>query len=321
MRRRGLLIAATALPLPALAQGGGYPNRPIRLIAGSAPGGSIDAAARIIGPPLADRLGQPVVVENRGGAGGTLAFEPVARAPADGHALVLSFMGALVINPLVQPELGVAPFRDLAPVSLVVDVLTVLVVPEARPWRSLAELIAAARARPGSLSWGHVGLGSSQWLAATQLSRVAALETTAVPYRGGAPASLDLIAGRLDYMFSTTPVALPHVRAGRLRPLAVPTSQRIPIFPEVPTVAEAGFPGFDVRSWYGILTTAGTPRPVIERLNGALAEVMALPEVGRPLLEMGMSPMTSTPEGFLAQAETVRATFGPMALEAAKTER
>ena len=316
MRRRTLLALGAALPLPAIAQA-----RPIRLIAGSAPGGSIDAVARVVAAPLGERLGASVVVENRGGAGGTLAFEPVARATPDGTTLVLSHMGALVINPLVQPELNLHPFRDLAAVSLVCDVLTVLVVPAQRPWRSLGDLIAAARARPGALSWGSVGIGSSQWLAATQLDRTAGLATTAVTYRGGAPAALDLLAGRLDYMFSTTPVALPHVREGKLRALAVPTPARVPVFPEVPTVAESGFPGFDVRSWYGVLATAGTPRPVIERLNAALVVVLALPEVTAPLLEMGMSPMTSSPEEFVAQADAVRARVGPMAIEAAKAER
>jgi tripartite-type tricarboxylate transporter receptor subunit TctC len=312
MRRRALLAA---LAVPALAQA---QARPIRLIAGSAPGGSIDAVARVIAGPLGERLGASVIVENRGGAGGMVAFEPAIRAAPDGTTLVLSHMGALVIGPLVQPELNIHPFRDLAPVSLVCDVLTVLVVPVQKPWRSLGELIAAARERPGSLSWGSVGIGSSQWLAAMQLDRAAGLTTTAVPYRGGAPAALDLLAGRLDYMFSTTPVALPHVKEAKLRALAVPTPHRIPILPAVPTVAESGFPGFDVRSWYGVLTTAGTPRPVIERLNAALLAVMALPEVGAPLMEMGMSPLTSTPEGFAAQADRVRETVGPMALAAAR---
>ena len=312
MRRRALL-ASLALPTVARAQA-----RPVRLIAGSAPGGSIDAVARVMAGPLGERLGATVIVENRGGAGGMVAFEPAMRAAPDGTTLVLSHMGALVIAPLVSPELGIAPFRDLAAVSLVCDVLTVLVVPAQKPWRSLGDLVAAARGTPGALSWGSVGIGSSQWLAAMQLDRAAGLQTTAVPYRGGAPAALDLLAGRLDYMFSTTPVALPHVKEGKLRALAVPTPARIPILPDVPTVAESGFPGFDVRSWYGVLTTAGTPRPVIERLNAALIAVMAMPEVGAPLLEMGMSPMTSSPEAFVTQADRVREAVGPMAIAAAK---
>lgn len=315
MFRRRALLAAALLPLPALAQG-----RTIRLIAGSAPGGSIDAVARVVAGPLGERLGATVIVENRGGAGGTIAFDPVMRAAPDGTTLVLSHMGALVISPLVQPELNLHPFRDMAAVSLVCDVLTVLVVAAQKPWRSLGELVADARARPGALAWGSVGIGSSQWLAATQLDRTAGLVTTAVPYRGGAPAALDLLAGRLDFSFVTSASVWPHVQAGRLRALAVPARARSRFLPEVPTVEEAaGLPGFEVRNWYGLLAPRGVPAPVLARIGDALRATLAESETVAALERQGLDPTPSSAEEFTAQILAERAKWAPIVRAAGVT--
>ncbi len=328
--RRAVLAAAPAVLLPAAARGGAgqpgaaglvWPTRPVRIYAGSAAGGSLDATARILANALAPRLGQSFVVENRGGAGGSLTFEPVMRAAPDGHALTLNNSGALVVNPLLQANPAVQPFEDLAPVALASEVLTVLVTPADRPWQRLEDLVAAARARPGELSWGHPGVGSSPWLAALLLDRMAELRTISVPYRGGGPAMLDLLAGRLDYMFATTPTALPHVQAGRLRALAVPTPQRLPFLASVPTVAELGYAGFELRGWFGILTTKGTPRPIIERLHGAINEALRDPASVAQLAEQGMSPLLAeSPDAFARYAAEERERWGPLARAAAARE-
>lgn len=316
MKRRALLAGPPALLLPAwriAAQPAAtlaWPTRPVRVHAGSAAGGSLDATARILANALGPLLGQPFLVENRGGANGTLAFEPVLRAAPDGHALVLNNSDSLVLGPLLQANSAVRPFEDLAPVALVSEVLTVLVIPADRPWRGLDALVAAARAGSGALSWGYPGVGSSPWLGAVLLDQAAGLRTVAVPYRGGGPAMLDLLAGRLDYMFATTATALPHVQAGRLRALAVPTPHRVPFLPNVPTVAELGYPGFEVRGWFGVLTTRGTPAPVIERLHAAINVAL--------LAEQGMSPLIAdSPDEFTRCAIAERERWGPIARGAA----
>lgn len=336
-RRRGLIgaglglagntTAAMAWPGRARAQAppgttadpaSAWPARPVRVHAGSAAGGSLDATARILANALGSLLGQPFLVENRGGANGTLAFEPVMRAAPDGHALVLNNSGSLVLGPLLQANSAVRPFEDLAPVALVSEVLTVLVTPADRPWRGLDALIEAARVRSGALSWGYPGVGSSPWLGAVLLDQAAGLRTVAVPYRGGGPAMLDLLAGWLDYMFATTPTALPHIQAGRLRALAVPTPQRLPFLPDVPTVAELGYPGFEVRGWFGVLTTRGTPAPVIERLHAAINVALRDPANVALLAEQGMSPLiAASPEEFTRYATVERERWGPIARAAA----
>ncbi len=317
-RRRTLLTAALgspALATPALAQAG-FPSRPIRLLVGSSNGGSQDITARLLASRLAPLLGQQVVVENRGGAGGALATEPVRLAPPDGHTLVFNNMGAFLVVPLLNG--GVQPWDEMVPVSLVADVLTVLVCPAERPWRSVADLIAAARRAPGALSWGHPGVGSSPWLAALLLDREAGIRTVEVPYRGGGPAMLDLLAGRLDYSFATTPTALPHVASGKFRALAVPTAARLPTLPGVPTMVESGFPGFELRSWFGVMAPPGTPAAVVAVLNRAINQAMAEPEVAVILGQQGEAPLYSTPDEFARIGNAERALWGPLALAAAR---
>ncbi len=331
MKRRTLLAAALACPAltqpsraqPGLAQPGlaqpTFPNRPVRLFVGSSNGGSQDITARLLASRLAPLLGQQVIVENRGGAGGALATEPVRQAAPDGHTLVFNNMGALLITPLLHG--GPQPWDDMVPVSLVADVLTVLVCPAERPWRSVADMVAAARATPGGLSWGHPGVGSSPWLAALLLDREAGIRTVEVPYRGGGPAMLDLLAGRLDYSFATTPTALPHVATGKFRALAVPTATRLPSLPQVPTMAEAGFPGFELRSWFGVMAPAGTPAPIVAALNRAIGQAMAEPEVVAILAQHGEAPLQSSPEEFLRIGHAERALWGPLAQAASRGQR
>ncbi len=315
MHRRTLL--ALSLAAPALAQPG-FPNRPLRLFVGSSTGGSQDITARLLANRLALHLGQQVVVENRGGAGGALATEPVRLAAPDGHTLAFNNMGAFLIVPLLNG--GPQPWAEMEPVSLVADVLTVLVCNASRPWQSPAELVAAARASPGALSWGHPGVATSGWLAALKLDKDAGIRTIEVPYRGGGPAMLDLLAGRLDFMFATTPTAFPHVAAGRLRALAVPTEHRLPALPQLPTMVQAGFPGFALRSWFGVMAPPKTPPEIVAVLNAAIAKAMAEPEVAGLLAEQGETALFSSPAEFRRIGTAEQALWGPLALAARRTQ-
>jgi tripartite-type tricarboxylate transporter receptor subunit TctC len=312
---RRLLLTAAALPLarPALAQDG-FPNRPVRIVVGFTPGGATDIAVRAFGPRMGEILGQPVVVENRPGAGGNIAMEAVARSPADGHALLLGTIGTLVINPFVM-RMPVDPLRDLMPVSIAVDLFNILVVPVDRPWRGVADLVAAAKAAPGRLSWGHSGIGASPHLSGLMLDRLAGIETIGVSYRGGAQVATDLLSGRLDYSFATAPSVMQYVETGRLRALAVPTAQRSRLLPQVPTVAEGGVTGFDVASWYAIVAPRGTPDPVVTRLSQAMAQALADPEVIATLNRNGLEPMATTPAQFAAAWAAERAKWEPILRE------
>ncbi len=311
--RRSILAAPVLLISRANAQPS-LPARPIRLMVGSASAGSLDFVGRILANGMADILGQPVVVENRGGAQGALAMEPVIRAVPDGHTLVINNMGALLVNPLVQNlPIEQQPLEILEPIALVADVLTVLVTSKDRPWRSLSDLLAAARANPGSLSWGHPGVGSSPWLAALLLSQMADIRTIGVPYRGGGPAMVDLLAGRLDFMFATTPTCFPHIQTGALRALGVPLLSRMPHLPDVPTLAEGGVSGFEVRSWFGMMTTKGTPGGVVESLNAAIKQVLAQPAAIAQLDSQGIAALHTSPEDFARIGRADRVKWGPIA--------
>ncbi|MBR0661581.1 Bug family tripartite tricarboxylate transporter substrate binding protein [Neoroseomonas oryzicola] len=312
---RRALIAAATLPLarPALAQDA-FPNRPLRMLVGFTPGGAVDISARSFTPKMGDALGQPVIVDNRPGAGSNIATEAAARSPADGHTMLLATLGALVVSPMVM-RLAFDPQRDLAPVSIAVDLFNILVVPADRPWRSTAELIAAAKAAPGRLSYGTSGIAGSPHLAGVLFDRMAGIETVPVHYRGGALIATDLLSGRIDFSFATAPSVLPHVQSGRLRALAVPTIQRSRLLPEVPTVAESGVPGFDVPGWYAVVVPRGTPEPAIARLNAAMRVALEDAEVTATLNRNGLEPMPTTPAQFAAAWEAERAKWEPIIRE------
>jgi tripartite-type tricarboxylate transporter receptor subunit TctC len=320
--RRLLTGAALSLAATATARADpAWPTRNIRMLVGSAAGGSQDLTARLVAPGISTRLGQNVVVENKGGGGGMLTFEPVARATADGYTICTGNMGSLIINTITEPNLPIKPMDDLAPVSLVADVMTVLVVPASRPWRSVADLVAAARARPSQLSWAHPGIGSSPWLGGLLLEKDAGIETIEVPYRGGAPALVDVMAGRIDFCFATTPTALPQIRDGTLRALAVPTPERLALLPDVPTMQQQGFRDFVVSGWFGIMTTKGTPPAVIEKLNRAINATTADPSVVAAFEREGMAPLHSTAEAFARRGAAERAKWAPIALAAIERSR
>jgi len=315
IRRRTILVAAAAAPLarPAFAQEG-FPNRPVRLVVGFTPGGATDISARAMMGKMSEVLGQPVVVENRPGAGSNLASEIVARSPADGHTILLATLGALVISPMIM-RLPIDPARDLVPVSIAVDLFNIMVTPADRPWRSAADVIAAAKAKPGELSWGHSGIGSAPQLAGLLFAKMAGIDTIGVSYRGGGLVVTDLVSGRLDYGFPTAPSVLPQVREGRVRALAVPTASRSRLLPDVPTVAESGLPGYDVPSWYAIVAPAGTPQPAIAKLNQAVTTALRDPGVTEVLNRNGLEPMPTTPEEMARAWAVEREKWGPLIRE------
>lgn len=308
MITRRTLGAATLATLasPALAQW--QPTRPIRVLVGFAPGGGTDITTRTIGAKLQTLLGQPIVVENRPGAGGNLASEATVNAPADGSVLMMGTIASLVMNPIMT-RLPFDVLTDLTTIGRSVEVTNVLVVPPDRPWRSLPDLIAAAKARPGQLSYGSSGVGGAGHLGGALLDSMAGIETIHVPYRGGGQLITDILSGKVDFSIATAATVLPHIEAGRLRALAVPFTRRSALLPNVPTVAEAAnLPGYEVANWYAMMGPRGLPRPIVDRVNAALNEAMRDPEVAANLAKHGLEPAPSTPEELTAtiRAETAK---------------
>jgi tripartite-type tricarboxylate transporter receptor subunit TctC len=299
VRRRTLLAALAASPQ---AQAQTWPSGPIRIVVPYAPGGPADLVARSIGSKLGEALGVPVAIESRDGAGGNIGTALVARAAPDGQTLLLGTNGPLVVNPSLMASIPFDPIADFAPITYLADVPLYLAVPAALPATSLAQLLAMAKAAPGSVSYASSGIGSGGHLAGALLGQMSGAPLTHVAYRGAAPATTDLVGGRVQMLFVGLPVVQQHVLAGRLRLLAVATPRRTGNAPEVPTVAEAaGLPGFSIASWYGLLAPAGTPRAIIERLHAEATRALAAHEV-RDLLytRNGLEPNGAGPDAFAA---------------------
>jgi tripartite-type tricarboxylate transporter receptor subunit TctC len=313
-RAIGLALPAFVAARSSRAQAS-FPDRPVRVVVGFTAGGATDGAMRAVAPRWGELLGQTVVVDNRGGAGGNIATEAVVRAPADGLTLLLGTIGPMVVNP-VAGSLTFDPMADLAPVAPLVFQLGVLVVPAAKPWRSLGELVAEAKRQPGVLNWGYSGIGTSGHLAALLMDKLAGIQTVGVAYRGGGPLMTDLVAGRLDYAFSTAPPAMPQIESGRLRALAVPATRRAAFLPDTPTVEEAGLPGFDVGNVYGILAPRGTPPAAIARLASTLREALGHAETVAALRRQGLEPAPGGPEDYAATLRTDQARFVPLVRDA-----
>lgn len=290
MNRRALLAAA-ALPIaaPALAQAA-WPDRPLRVIVPFAAGGPSDIVVRLLAPKLTATLGQPVVVENRAGAGGVTGVDVAAKAAPDGNTIALGSAGGLAISPRLDRGTPYDPLRDLAPLTLGVLVPEPLVVPAALPFRTVAELVAAAKAQPGRLNFGSAGSGSMPHLAGELFRAAAGIEITHVSYRGGAPLATALLQNEVQLGFADLPILLPHIRSGALRALAVGTEQRLPWIPDVPTMAEVGLPGVDANNWHGFVAPARVPEPILERWHAALAGALNDPEIRRALHEQGAIP-------------------------------
>jgi tripartite-type tricarboxylate transporter receptor subunit TctC len=282
---------------PVLAQT--WPGKPIRLIVAQAPGSATDVVARILAPALAEALGQPLLVDNRTGAGGVLGTELAAKAPADGYTLLLANISTHGVNPALHRKLPFDPVRDFTPVSMVSTTPNLLVVHPSLPVKSAGELVALARKKPGALLYATPGTGSSQHLATELFRSMAGFDSLHVPYKGTPPALAATISGEASWMMPTLTSALPHVKANRLRVLAVTSAQRLEDLPEVPALAEV-FPGFEVVSWYALVGPAGLPRAIVERLNQEVARASAVAEVRRALALNGMAVRTGTPEQLAA---------------------
>jgi len=294
-RRAFGLASLAALGLPALAA---FPDKPIRILVGFAAGGPADTCARLVARLLGESLGQQVVVENRPGAGGALATRAVKGAPPDGHTLLLCAF-ADVLNPIINPaEARYSLVDDFAPITRITGVGNVLVVHPSLPAKSVSELVAYARSRPGQLDYGSAGIGSASHLAGELFGGLAQVKVTHVPYKGTAQAQVDLQAGILAFMFDSLISALPNVQAGKVRALAVTTATRSPGAPTVPTMMEAGVPEYDLTSWFGLAAPKGTPAPVVERLAGAVRQVLKRGEADEALLLLGGEPDDMDSAGF-----------------------
>ena len=292
--RRALLLAPLATP--ALAQP--MFTRPIRIVIPVVAGGGVDAAVRTLTPRLAAELGQPVVLDNRPGGAGVLAADIVAHAPADGHTLLLGTVGVMAVNPTLFRKLSADPVKDFSPVSLLVNVTNLLAAPTDRPFKTVAELVAALKAAPGRLSYGSAGIGAAGHLAGALLDHISGTEAVHIPYRGGGQLITDLIGGKIDYAFATAATVLPHVESSRLRALAVPTEQRSRLVPSLPTMAEAGVPGYAINNWYGLAAPKATPGPVIAALNRACRLALEEPGNVEKLAHHALEPAPSSPEAF-----------------------
>lgn len=287
---------AAAHSIPATAQT--FPSRNITLVVPFTPGGSTDILARLLGQRLEAALKTPVVVESRPGAGGSVGVGSVARASADGYTLVMGHIGTLAVNPALYPKLTYDPMTSFEPISGIANVHNMLVVHPEVPAKTLQELVDYAKQNPGKLNYASGGIGSAAHIAMVALADRAGITMTHVPYRGTAPAVTDLLGGRVQLTFTGAPNLVQHVEAGTMRALAVSGSARLKAAPTVPTVAESGFPGFEASQWYGILAPAGTPQPVIDRLNSEIRTAMAAPEIGERLALEGAEVWTNTPAEF-----------------------
>ena len=275
-----------------------YPTKPIRFIVPFAPGGGTDVLARIVAPRMSERLGQQVLVENRTGAGGNIGTEYVAKSAPDGYTLLLAYIGPIAVGPSLDQKLGFDPVRDFRGVSLMATIPLIMVVHPSMPAKSVRDVVKLAKAKPGQLTYGSAGNGTAQQLAGELFKLLTGTQIVGVPYRGGAPASVAVLTGEVDLLFTGALGVFPHVKAGRLRPLAVTTPRRLSSVPDLPTVAEAGVKGFEVVSWNGILVPARTPDAVVKKLHAAITETLRLPDVEQRLRSQGLEIEAGTPAQF-----------------------
>lgn len=303
-RRAAFAIALTPLAGWAAA----FPARPLRLVVPFPPGGATDLMARGLAQHLGEQLGQQVVIDNRGGAGGSLGAELVARAPADGYTLLFATMGTQAINPALYPKLRYEPLKDFAPIALTHITPRVLMVGPSVQARSVAQLVAFAKSHPGQLTYGSAGNGSSSHLSGALFESLAGVQMVHVPYKGSAPLLTDLLAGRVDATFDSFTIYDEHIKSGRVHALAVTSATRMAALPQVPTVAEAGVPGYEVSNWLGLLAPAGTPGEVVGQLHAAVVRAMADQPMKRQMAALGVETLSSTPEEFatLIRSETVK---------------
>ena len=319
MNRRHLLQATPALlALPSLAWAQDkYPSKPITLVCPYSAGGNADQRSRQIGRFISTALGQPVLVDNKPGAGGNIGTEAVARAKPDGYTIGMGNFAPLAVNPTMFSKLNFDPAKDLMPICLIEKGPLVLMVPAKSPFRSVKDIIAAAKAGPGKLSFASGGLGGSHHLSGEMFKSLAGLSITHIPYKGGAPATTDLMGGQVDMMFEQMYAAAPSIRAGKLRALAITSKVRSPLFPDLPTMAEAGVPGFEVQNWQGLIAPAGTPAAIIRTLNEAVNKALADPTIKEQMLAQGNELGGGSPEVFAALIKSEADRWGKLVKSAA----
>jgi tripartite-type tricarboxylate transporter receptor subunit TctC len=301
-RRAALLLAVVAWlgHLPAHAQAGDYPVKPIRMVVTFPPGGSTDAVIRLIVPRLDQRLGQAVLVDNRPGAGGNIGLAVVAQAPADGYTLGIGAAGALAANVSLYAKMPFDPVKDLKPVAMLAAIPFVLIGHPSLAPKTQKELIAYAKANAGKLSIAHGGNGTAMHLSASLFNQMSGAALVAVPYKGSGPAALDVLAGQVSLAIVDLPSALQHIKAGKVIAYAVTSPQRLPMLPEVPTVAEAGLPGYDSTGWFGVVAPAGTPAPIVARLNAEINAALDDEAIKESIRKLGVEPAPGTSESFEA---------------------
>ncbi len=322
MHKRTLIRAGAALALaiaaPAFAQGKGYPEKPIRIIVPYPPGGFNDTLARIVGAKLQAAWGQSVGVDNKPGGATVIGLDAAAKAPADGYTLVI-LPFSFAVNPYIFARLPYDSHKDFTPITLAATTANLLVVPASSPFNSMKDLLAHAKAKPGSLSYASTGTGSSNHLSMEKFKQMAGVDITHVPYKGSAPAVTDLIGGQLQVMFDNISNVLPHVKSGKLKALAVTTPARSPLTPEVPTVTEAGVPGYDVAVWFGIAAPGGTPRPIVDKLNAEIVKILHMPDVKEKFAAQGVDAIGSTVEQFQAHLQAQRTMWAKVVKDAGVT--
>jgi tripartite-type tricarboxylate transporter receptor subunit TctC len=298
--------------LASAATGQDYPQKPIRLIIPFAPGGSNDIIGRLLAARLTETLGQQVIPDNRAGAGGSIGAELAAKSPPDGYTLVIGHIGTLSVNPTLYKKLAYNPVTDFAPISTIAKVANIMVVHPSVPAKSVQELIALAKRRPGTLTYGSGGTGGAGHLATEYFKLMAKVDITHVPYKGTGPALVDLIAGQTQLVFAGAPGIVGHMKANRLRALGVSTARRLAVFPDVPTIAEAGVPGYEATQWYGLLAPAGTPAPIVDKLNREIASWVQTKALQERLVADGSEPFTTKPDEFLAFIKSEIARWAPV---------
>ena len=287
-----VLIAQASIPREQ------YPVRPIRLLVPFAPGGGGDVVGRIVAQRLSEQLGKPLVIDNRGGAGGTLGVDMAAKAAPDGYTVLLGNVGPIALSPSLYAKLPYDPVRDFAPVTMIASFPNILVANTSLPFKSVQELVAYAKSRPGKLNFGSAGSGTSTHLAGELFKSVAGIDVVHVPYKGGAAALVDVIGGQVAYYFGTLPSSLPLAKAGKVRALGVTSLKRAPAAADLPTIAESGYPGFEMAAWYGLLVPTGTPREIVAKLNTATRAVLALSDVRDRFVQEGSEPIGNSPAEF-----------------------
>jgi tripartite-type tricarboxylate transporter receptor subunit TctC len=308
--------ALVALAISAAAHAQVYPSKPIRMIVAYPPGGGTDIVGRMVAQKLGETLGQNVVVENRGGASGNIGTEIAARAAPDGYTVLMGNVAPNAINVSLFRSLPFDPVADFAPVSLVASTPNILVVHPSTPARTVKEVIALARARPGTLNFASAGVGSSSHLAGELFRVLAGADIVHVPYKGAGPAMVDVLSGQVQLYFATMPAAMPHVKSGKLVPIAVTSARRSPALPELPTIAESGVAGYEASTWYGLLAPAHTPGPAVARLHEGILKILGEAELRERLTDQGFEPVGDSPQEFAAYIRSEIAKWGKVIRDA-----